>query len=236
VFVFDGSTTFGYGAFQDQTVVACLQAELAARHPGLRVQCYNFGSVSYIASQERALLEVLLTRGVVPKPAVFIDGLNDYYSPDGQPQLTPILFRIVTPDLTLPSPALRTDAERERVVDTMLQRFRRNLHLTQTIAEGYGVKAVFVGQPTPWVDFEKSPAHYPYGTAAPGHELCAWGYGRFKELAVSGALGPRFLWCGDAFAGVQGIPYADGVHYSGEGARILAKVIVDRAAAAGLLP
>lgn len=236
VFVFGGSTTFGYGAFNDQTVVACLQRELAARYPALRVQCYNFGSVSYISTQERALFEVLLMRGVVPKAAIFIDGLNDYYYPDGQPQLTPILFRIVTPDLSLPAPSLRTEEEKRHVVDAMLQRYRRNVRLTEAIAAGHGVKVLFIGQPTPFVDFTRNAANYPYDHLSQGHELCSWGYGRFKELAASGVLGPRFVWCGDAFADAQGIMYADGVHYSGGGADVFAKAIAERAAAKGLLP
>src|SRR6185369_12207002 len=76
VFVFGGSTTFGYGVADGDTIASQLQP-LLARH-GRDVAVYNFGRGYYYSTQERILYEQLLAGGFVPALAVFIDGLNDF--------------------------------------------------------------------------------------------------------------------------------------------------------------
>ena len=78
IFIFGGSTTFGYGVADDQTIASHLQGCLAAA--GRRdIRIYNFGRGHYYSAQERILYEQLLTSGHVPDMAVFVDGLNDFY-------------------------------------------------------------------------------------------------------------------------------------------------------------
>ncbi|MGO9572385.1 MAG: SGNH/GDSL hydrolase family protein, partial [Desulfomonilaceae bacterium] len=76
VFVFGGSTTFGYGVEDNRTIPACLQEQLVSDY-GVSASVYNFGRGSYFCVQERVLFEKLLLSGFVPDMAVFIDGLND---------------------------------------------------------------------------------------------------------------------------------------------------------------
>jgi hypothetical protein len=76
VFVFGGSTTFGYGLPDAQTVPSFLQ-EALSKHTNKRVCVYNFGVGWYQSTQERVRFETLLVQGHVPDIAVFIDGLND---------------------------------------------------------------------------------------------------------------------------------------------------------------
>ncbi len=82
VFVFGGSTTFGYGVPDTQTVASYLQEDLSAR-VSRTVRVYNFGRGSYVSEQERVLLEELLIGGVAPDLALFIDGLNEFAFPTG---------------------------------------------------------------------------------------------------------------------------------------------------------
>ncbi|MCI0451930.1 MAG: SGNH/GDSL hydrolase family protein [Candidatus Latescibacteria bacterium] len=82
VFVFGGSTTFGYGLPDSQTVASYLQDYLAA-HASADVRIYNFGRGSYVSEQERVLFEELLLSGLVPDLALFIDGLNEFAFPAG---------------------------------------------------------------------------------------------------------------------------------------------------------
>ncbi|HXV13606.1 MAG TPA: hypothetical protein VEC56_05315 [Candidatus Krumholzibacteria bacterium] len=82
VFVFGGSTTFGYGLPDSQTVTSFLQDDLTVR-ASPRVRVYNFGRGSYVSEQERVLLEELLLGGFVPDLALFIDGLNEFAFPAG---------------------------------------------------------------------------------------------------------------------------------------------------------
>jgi hypothetical protein len=78
VFVFGGSTTFGYGVADSETVPSRLQEELR-RRSGQPITIYNFGRGFYYSTQERILFEKLLAEDQRPQLVIFIDGLNDFY-------------------------------------------------------------------------------------------------------------------------------------------------------------
>lgn len=114
IFMFGGSTTFGIGVPDDQTVASHLQTILNTTRDGARpVRIYNFGRGAYYSSQERALFERLLVAGHVPDLAIFLDGLNDFFFYDGdRPALTGVLEQLM--EQTVPAPvgmgvALRPD-------------------------------------------------------------------------------------------------------------------------------
>ena len=84
IFVFGGSTTFGYGVTDAQTVPSFLQEAL--RSGGLkRANVYNFGRGFYYSSTERILFSNLLVAGERPNMVLFIDGLNDAYYVKDEP-------------------------------------------------------------------------------------------------------------------------------------------------------
>ena len=66
VFVFGGSTTFGYGVADEETIPAQLAAQLANLLPGKRVSVYNLATPNYVGIQERIQLEQLLLNGHAP--------------------------------------------------------------------------------------------------------------------------------------------------------------------------
>jgi len=76
VFCFGGSTTFGYGVADDQTVASYLQQELSSLLKR-RVCVYNFGVGWHFSTQERLRFELLLAQDIVPDVALFLDGIND---------------------------------------------------------------------------------------------------------------------------------------------------------------
>lgn len=81
VFVFGGSTAFGYGVADDQTIASHMQELLNRRTPGKpfkRVCIYNFAAGFYYSTQERIQFQELLVKGHKPDAAVFIDGLNEF--------------------------------------------------------------------------------------------------------------------------------------------------------------
>ena len=82
VFVFGGSTTFGYGIADSETVPSRLQAALLRRTSGTDLAVYHFGRGYYYSTQERILFEQLLTGGVDIDVALFIDGANEKDSAD----------------------------------------------------------------------------------------------------------------------------------------------------------
>ena len=87
IFLFGGSTTFGYGITDDQTIASHLQ-EYLSNKLNRGVSVYNFGRGYYYSTQERILLEQLLTSGYVPDLAIFIDGINDFYLNTNEPMWT----------------------------------------------------------------------------------------------------------------------------------------------------
>lgn len=79
IFVFGGSSAFGYGVQDSQTVSSYLQ-ELFPRTVLKKVpRVYNFGRGHYYSTQERILFEQLVARGYVPDMAIFLDGLNEFF-------------------------------------------------------------------------------------------------------------------------------------------------------------
>ncbi len=85
VFLFGGSTTFGFGVSDSQTVASHLQAILSGAGLPKEVRVYNFGRGSYYSTQERILFEQLVAADFRPDVAVFIDGLNDSHHYDDRP-------------------------------------------------------------------------------------------------------------------------------------------------------
>ncbi len=90
VFLFGGSSAFGYGVPDDQTVASFLQESLLNK-TNADVKIYNFGRGSYFSTQERILFESLLVSGHIPDMAIFLDGLNEFYYNDEKLMYTHVL-------------------------------------------------------------------------------------------------------------------------------------------------
>ena len=75
--LFGGSSVFGYGVPDDQTLASHLQNELQRREPNAAIVVVNHGHLGYYSSQELALLQWLVRSGQRADVAVFLDGLND---------------------------------------------------------------------------------------------------------------------------------------------------------------
>lgn len=77
IFVFGGSTTFGYGVADWETIPSAMQI-CASSGSARPVFVYNFGRAGYFSTQELMLYYRLLTAGYVPNVAIFVDGLNEF--------------------------------------------------------------------------------------------------------------------------------------------------------------
>lgn len=76
VFLFGGSTQFGYGVRDDQTIASYLQDRLDKDFPG-EFAVYNFGTGFDYAAQYRIRLETLLRQDHVPFAVITLHGLNE---------------------------------------------------------------------------------------------------------------------------------------------------------------
>lgn len=87
IWMFGGSTMFGWGLSDEWTIPSILQRRLQARLPDYQVQVTNFGAPIYNSSQELALLIANLRLQHAPHAIVFMDGLNDvWYAMYGETQ------------------------------------------------------------------------------------------------------------------------------------------------------
>jgi len=84
VFVFGGSTTWGGGNMDAETIPAYLQAALREQVGTDRINVYNFAAGAHFSTQEVTYFQNLLRSGFVPDFAVFIDGLNDFHFWNGE--------------------------------------------------------------------------------------------------------------------------------------------------------
>ena len=77
VLILGGSTAFGYGVSDHETLPSYLQEALSdAWKRDVRV--YNFGRGDYNSTLERLLFQQLLVEGFIPDLVIFLDGLNDF--------------------------------------------------------------------------------------------------------------------------------------------------------------
>ena len=72
IWLFGGSTTFGYGVKNDETISAYLENLFEGKK-----KVVNFGSGFYFSTQEKIRFQNLLTGLDSPYAAIFIDGVNE---------------------------------------------------------------------------------------------------------------------------------------------------------------
>ncbi len=73
IWVFGGSTVFGYGVKNDETITSYIE-----KITKNKFKVINFGSGFYYSTQERILFQNLLIELPSPHAAVFVDGYNDF--------------------------------------------------------------------------------------------------------------------------------------------------------------
>jgi hypothetical protein len=245
LFLFGGSTTFGYGLNDEETIASFLQPMLPPVD-GRPVRVYNFGRCGYYSTQERILFELLMSGGYVPDAAVFIDGLNEFGAPDDRPfvadSLEPALADqpLALAELVDLFPITTTVRHIGRVLrgakppdvyenparaDRVIVRWIRSMRLLEGMGDALGISAVFVWQPIAAYEF-------PAGTSSPWHSTgvngwAGYAYPRMRARLATSPLGPRLLWCADVARDAPGTFYIDAVHYGPPLAERVARCIAD---------
>ena len=77
IWTFGGSTMFGWGVPDSQTIASYLQDQLQELMPAYHVQVTNHGHSYYFSSLEVSLYVALLRTEKKPDIVLFLDGLND---------------------------------------------------------------------------------------------------------------------------------------------------------------
>lgn len=247
VFVFGGSTAFGVGAPDEQTIPSYLGDRLrdACSVP---VRVYNVGRPAYYSAQERILFEQLLLAGRVPRLAVFVDGLNEFFiwprplAADvlrvalegtfhrGVPER---LFELID---ALPLvrgarplrgwPQTQQAREERPTPQAVITEWQANRRLTESVARAYGVSTLFVWQPVPAYryDVRFHLFHSDEGFARLSPERMRSGYELLAAQRTE--LGDNFLWLADVQDGWKENLYVTDMHYR----PVLSEAIAERIA------
>ncbi len=223
VWVFGGSTTFGYGLADWETIPSHLQETLRRRYPGAPIHVYNFGQGYFFSGQELALFQSLLAAGNAPPEVVlFVDGINEHFQ---EPFYTGYLRQLVRSPWT--AFQIRDDSPSLPRGEDVVARWLRNKRMAEGICAAYGIKPLFVWQPTP--NWKYDLRHHLFATSGaalgtPSH------YAVLDRLRTSApaTLGRDFLWLGDIQVGVTRPLYVDRLHYTSAFAREIAERVADR--------
>lgn len=177
VWAFGGSTMWGAGAPDDQTIPSYLQRTLT---PSLsRPICVvNFAQLGFTSTQAVVELENELRHRRRPNLVIFYDGVNDIvsafaYSHAGlhlaypeirrrlesqqldapQPPLVDMLrwsyqYRLITQLLAKPVAAATNVARPDSLVEDVVATYLENVRIVESLAGAYGFRAIFFWQPT----------------------------------------------------------------------------------------
>lgn len=234
VFVFGGSTAFGYGLPDAQTIPSQLSDRLALA--GRNVHVYNFATANYTAIQERIRLEQLLLDGFVPRVAIFIDGFDEFISPYYAPILMkrlhdatkaqPLVERVVR----AVRPLTTMDESECKLPDpaTVLDRYLANVRMLKAACAEFGVRPLFVWQPVPC---------YRYPSEAKNHgehealiQTVRSGYDMMRARRTD-----DILWLADMQEGRSESLYLDPDHYTAAFSGDIASAIAQHLIACGYL-
>jgi len=260
VFVFGGSTTFGYGVADTETIPAQLEAFLLSKTEA-DVHVYNFGCGYYFSTQERIRFEQLVLAGLIPDVAVFIDGLNDFDHFDGVPYGTDRLIRATNDEnaaaaglLVSRLPVSRlargirrrlwgSEVPREeafapddrRVNMSVIERFERNIELIQALGRSQDVSTVFVWQPSPAYHYDDKRFHLFYDGKYGSFTRTRFGYLEMEAVVKKPRADYGLLWLADLQQELKEPLYVDKVHYTGRFSAVIAKAIGDELLRRGVL-
>jgi hypothetical protein len=253
IFVFGGSTTFGYGVRDYETIPAQLESIIRKKYSRIRV--YNFGCAFYMSSQERVLFEKLLASGHMPDVVIFIDGLNEFYRPDGEPtyngHLTnafdnsfyaaQAIFFNELPVVRLarycrgimrkklakpPKKTSSTVVGNENIARVILSRYMANVQMIKAVADQRSIKSFFIWQPVP--EYKMDIGNHPFYFSGDQDDANRkTGYALAKQMLPKEL--PYVIWAAEITPFCAG-NFVDQVHYSAKFNREIAEFIFDTTA------
>jgi hypothetical protein len=218
VFVFGGSTTFGMGLPDDETIASYLQECSLANHSGKHLAVYNFGRIYYFSAQEMVLFERLLEAGFVPQVAVFIDGLNDFAYPDGQTRFAP-RFQSFMAGQTQSSPydnipmvkaarwvsshwakaELPPIDQSRGLLESVPSRWLTNKKVVESLAATFGVRPLFVWQPVPTYKYDLGYHFLSHASYVRSRGFSMERDALMENLFLQGRMGPNVVWIADGY-------------------------------------
>lgn len=257
IFLFGGSTTFGYGQPDNQTIASHLQT-LANEHLTLNVRVYNFGRGFYFSTQERVLFDRMAAAiGDRINLAIFIDGLNDaYIGSSDEPVFTEDyrdlvrtggndslmhripLMRMAQSLQARMGPVTKPPTHHDENTPTaVIERLTRNKSEVEAIANAVpqrSIKTMFILQPVaPFAEsFERHPFANTIEDFGP-HVMAARVYRFIADSHLQSGEDDSLQttwgaeWCAKVAPTGDAPHYVDRVHYSAAMSKAIARRILD---------
>jgi lysophospholipase L1-like esterase len=239
IFVFGGSTTFGYGVNNNETIPSYLQELLNKRYNN-NIAIYNFGCGCHYSSQERIWFEQFIVNGIIPDMVIFIDGLNDFYYSNMKDKsnfsdrivfigdisiINIIVINIVnkSPTITLfreiVNKLYRRDGQEnlnvasDNEIRRAAYRLSTNRQIIRNICKEIKIAPIFVQQPVPTYNYNNKRA-VPVNVNNLGKFINSKkGYEIMIEQVNSGKIiDEDIVWCQNIE--IDSEQYVDAVHYS----------------------
>ena len=251
VFAFGGSTTFGTGIADAETIPSYLQDELRKR--GAASVCvYNFAQPGWSSPNERIAFQQLLVAGRAPTAAVFVDGLNEFRYDDMAALLRASLHRATYPNwrysladtiFALPLGRIaRSIARRSAPAPVFtpippagaVDRWLESCRLTSAMGRTASTHMLFAWQPVPTYEYDMRQHLFARTVPQPWMGTGAWQI--LDRQRASRPLGDEMLWLGDIQRGMKANLYVDEFHYNPLLTRAIAAAIADALCERGALP
>lgn len=247
IFIFGGSTAFGYGVPDDQTIGSYLEKAFRSEGNDQRTSVYNFAQGAFFSTQERILFEYLITAGHIPNMTAFIDGTNEcaleeplhtkairrlsearaVNLPLGQLPVVRVIQKVIA--LVKGIPIERPEKDLLKTRTFILNRYLENKKLIEAIARAYQIESVFVWQPVPLYQYDLT--YHPFVNEQVIEEkqfiYQKSVYAMMEEQVRSGTIGGNFLWLGRMQKNSRNPLYVDPIHYSPEMSQNIANHIHD---------
>jgi len=243
VFMFGGSTMFGYGLSDYETIPAHLHTALRGKTDGPPINVYNFGRAYYNLYQESVLLEQLLLSGKTPTVAVFMDGLNEVrvephytrelkslflsFNGNGGELVRNIflhlpIFQIAKLGADYFSPPPQNYMPTSEV---LVNRYVFAKEKIKRLADQYGFKIYFAIQPIP--GYKNEFWNHKFTQQNLSEEYYTWKMQLMTDLEAT-ASDARSFSIADALADYDKQPFIDKAHYTDEVHQILADAIAEK--------
>lgn len=252
IFVFGGSTTFGYGVGNNETIPSYIQ-ELLNNKYNNNIAVYNYGCGYHYSSQERIWFEQFIVNGMIPDIVIFIDGLNDFYFSNmkdesnysdriafiGVSSISIMMKTIIneSPTVALLNTIVNELYQREgqeklnvasdNEIRRAAYRLSTNRQIIRNICKEFKITPIFVQQPVPTYNYDNSKRVVPVNLKRLGRHINSKkGYEIMIEQVNSGEIiDADIVWCQNLE--IDSAQYIDTVHYSAQYNLSIAKLIVD---------
>lgn len=232
IFFLGGSTSFGYGVSDFETIPSYLQKILRKSNGNICV--YNFGQASYFSTQERIFLEQLILNDQIPDTVIFFDGLNEFFiTPDGSSRYSTFLRATTREDYPLKKvlssfPLIRlinkyisliknkdgngnVVYESEEIVD----RYYNNKKMIGAITQKFKFRSYFIIQPISYYHYNLK-YHPLLKEGEQQFKYVEDGYGYFFDSysRLDSNEKTDLIWLGDMQLGKNETLYVDRFHYN----------------------